>query len=145
MKKHCKEKKYPDICHQHNWTEQFCTLFAFQFSHMIANASFYAVKKMRFYSIYFMKIRRKKSSRTAIETNGKKSSAYFCLCFEMVNSFVKYYVVYTHVPKTLPLQEKYQASSRACKSLRTNPKNECFYFSKNYISCIESLFKINQN
>ena len=80
-----------------------------------------------------MKIRQKKSSRTAIETNGTKSSASYCLCFEMVNSFLKYCVVYTHVPKSLPLQEKYQTSSRACKSLRTNPKNECFYLLKNYI------------
>ena len=90
-------------------------------------------KKCVFTAFILWKSDKKKSSRTAIETNGTKSWAYFCLCFEMVNSFVKYYVVYTHVPKTLPLQEKDQTSSRACKSLRTNPKNECFYFSKNYI------------
>ena len=125
-------------CTQLN-TEQFLTLFAFQSSHTIAYASFYAVKKMRFYSIYFIKIRQKKSSRTAIETNGTKSSASYCLCFEMVNSFLKYCVVYTHVPKSLPLQEKYQTSSRACKSLRTNPKHFDL-FVENIIH--QELFKI---
>ena len=134
MKKHCKES---DFCYHtivHNWTLNSFSLYP-HFNPVIQSHTrlFTQWKKCVFIAFILSKSDKKKSSRTAIETNGTKSSASYCLCFEMVNSFLKYCVVYTHVPKSLPLQEKYQTSSRACKSLRTNPKNECFYLLKNYI------------
>ena len=65
MKKHCKES---DFCYHtivHNWTLNSFSLYSHfnpvirSHTRLFTRPTFYAVKKMRFYSIYFIKIRQK--------------------------------------------------------------------------------------